>query len=79
MSPTQIALLKAAINAERAYLRSVLDGAPNPDLRGVEISSITGFRWRTAEALVQLGVAEIVHDGRHNQLYLGSYDPTKEL
>lgn len=79
MTSAQIALLKALINAERAYLRSVVEGAPNPDLRGVEISSLTGFRWRTAEALVQLGVAEIVHDGCHNQLYLGSYDPTKEL
>ena len=79
MSPAQIALLKALINSERAYLRSVLDGQPNPDLRGVEISSITGFSERTAQSLVDAGLADSTNVNRHTHVYLGSIYPPKEL
>lgn len=77
MTPAQIALMKDLIESDRRYRRGIYnkDNVWN-DLRGVEISSITGYSLRTAKALDEAGLIELVClHGRQTYAFLGKYDP----
>ena len=80
MSKQQIKVLKKIINAERHYFRKCViardRGYVSPDLRLVEVGKINGVPIRTAQSLVEMGLAEtatqITGDGNHWYIRLAS-------
>lgn len=81
MTSLQIKLLKRLIAADRAYHAKVKAGElVHRDERGVEIGWINGVNPRTAQALINAGLAESLNtQGDQNYLFLGSYDPSEIL
>lgn len=80
MTPAQQRLLQRLIEADRAYRTAVHQGdqwASN-DWRGVEISPLFGVSPRTADALVDMGLCEVVNLGNRNAAFLGRYNPYDE-
>lgn len=78
MTPKGLELLKALIEADRWWrTRREAGEIMSMDDRGIEVSRLmTGVSPRTAEQLVNLGVAEVVQiRGRQNYIFLGKYDP----
>lgn len=78
MSPSQIALLKRLIDADREYHRNMLDGViVSINDRGVLISTMDAAV--DAEVLVSMGLVEMVNVGANitdpHLAFLGAYDP----
>ena len=81
MTDAQIALLKRLIEADRTYHSKKAEGRPvSRDERGVEVGQINGVDRRTANALIDAGLAECValHHG-NGYLFLGKYEPYDAL
>lgn len=81
MTDAQIALLKRLIEADRSYHSKKLAGLPVArEERGVEVGPINGVDRRTANSLIDAGLAECValHHG-NGYLFLGKYEPYDEL
>lgn len=82
MTPAQIDLLQRLITADRLYRSRVkLDIPSDPDWRGIEVGSISGVDKRTANSLVEAGLAEMVdiHGRGHAYIFLGKYEPYDTL
>lgn len=77
MTQQQIELLKRLIAADRTYRTKLAAGElAHRDERGIEIGWINGVNPRTADALCEAGLAEIVNiRGDQSWLFLGAYDP----
>ena len=77
MTQAQIDLLKLCIERDRRYrtMRSRGEWPSNDDVRGVELWG-TGFSIRTARALADAGLIEIVDLYRDQKwAFLGRYEP----
>ena len=82
MTPAQQSLLQRMIDADRAYRDAIRRGDDNytNDWRGVEVGAINGVNPRTAEALVDLGLGEMVNlHGNNGFIFLGKYAPYDEV
>ena len=79
MTPAQAQLLKALINADREYHSKIAAGqAASLDDRGIEVGWTCNAR--TANTLVELGLAEIVNiRTTQNYIFLGKYKPYDEV
>lgn len=82
MTPTQAALLRDLISADRYYRSRLAAGVPvSSEDRGVEVGRTVGADPRTAQTLVNAGLAEMLYTGRNrsNWLFLGSYQPLDDV
>lgn len=80
MTPAQADLLRRLIDADRRHhARRALGELAHRDDRGVEIGSINGVDRRTAQALAERNLIELV-ELREGQVhaFLGGYDPYAE-
>lgn len=77
MTPSQTALLRQLIAADRAYHSARQSGRlVSMNDRGVEVGAINGVDPRTAAALADAGLIELVDLGRKNTYaFLGRYAP----
>lgn len=81
MTPAMLSLLKRMIQADRDYhsAKARRDEFYTMDWRGVEVGAINGVNPRTAEALVEMGLGEIVNlHGNNGFIFLGKYQPYDE-
>lgn len=83
MTKAQIELLQRLLAADRYYRSMEAAGKPVPfSARRVEICPvITGFHRRTASALEEAGLAEIVQENPHGPVYayLGKANPYEDV
>lgn len=78
MTPAMAALLKRLIEADRCYRTRIKAGEMATwDERGVEVGWINGVNPRTAEALENLGLCELltVNVQGHCHAFLGRHNP----
>lgn len=77
MSPQQAQLLRRLIACDRLYHSQKAKGDPiSADWRGLEVGWVNNVNPKTAQSLVDAGLAETSSpDGQHTYLYLGSCRP----
>lgn len=82
MTPAQADLLRRLIATDRDWRTQATQGnIMHRDDRGVEVNRlIAGVDPRTAQSLVDAGLAEVVNiRGSQNWIFLGKYEPYDSL
>jgi hypothetical protein len=81
MTPTNALLLRALIAADRGYRSRVAAGDKwaHPNERGVEIGKHAGWHPKSARALEEYGLCELVELHGHTWAFLGKYSPVDEV